>query len=77
MLTAAYNQPKLALKAALICSHDAVVVYSLYGICFDKLLQANFEYPNALESFSDWEEGVSQKKNDWIPLSPDRVNNEL
>jgi hypothetical protein len=41
--------------------------------CFNKLPHDNFEYPNGLESFSDWEEGVSQKKNDWIPLSPDHV----
>ena len=75
MRTTAYNQPKLALKAALICSYDAVVIYSLCGIYFNKLPQANFENPNALESFSDWEEGVSQKKKDWIHLSPDRVNN--
>lgn len=75
--TTAYNQVKLALKAALICSYDAVFIYSFGAICFNKLPQASFEYPNAMESFLDWEEDASQKKNDWIPLSPDRVNNAL
>jgi hypothetical protein len=65
------------LKAALICSYHAVVIYSSGAIYFNKLPQASFEYPNAMESFSDWEENASQKKNGWIPLSPDRVNNAL
>lgn len=77
MRTTAYNQLKLALKAALICSYVAVFVYSISVICLSKLPQANFEYPNGLESFSDWGKSVSQKKNDWISLSPDRVNNAL
>jgi hypothetical protein len=77
MLTTAYNRHNLALNSALICSHDAVVIYSICAIDFSKLHQANFKYPKGLESFSDWEEDVSLKKNDLIPLSPDRVNNSL
>jgi len=42
-------------------------------VFFNVFPQDNYEYLNGLESFSDWEEGVSQKKYDWISLSPDRV----